>query len=186
MKRVLLILSAIGLIECSDKDDALCSKKYESKQFGVTIHHSDNWNDPYEFYGHNIGMEYKGLEDFERRYDAEIIITFSDHTISQKEFFDIYKQNDFKQNVVESMGGSFESKTFDKGTTEFASKKWKTVGVEEKGSLEGEVYNSRETNYLWFSSSRQVAIRVIVNGQGDIEGLDDEVDCILSKLVFQN
>jgi hypothetical protein len=184
MKKLLLIISTIGLLECSDRGDQLCNKKFESKQFGVTIYHSDNWN-PYEFWGNNIGLEYQGVENFERRYDAEIVITFFNRLMSEQEFYDTYAKKDTLRKIVESMGGSFESKAVDKGTTDFANKTWRTLRSEEKGSLQGESYISRETNYLWHTANRQISIRVRVRGKGGIEGLDDEVDCILSRLQFQ-
>jgi hypothetical protein len=184
MKRLLFIICTIGCFGCSDKGDALCTKKYESKKFGVTIYHSDNWN-PYEFYGRNIGLEYQGLENFERRYDAEIVITFFSAGISEEDFYNIYANNDIKQAIVEKLGGSVESKTFDKGTTDFANKKWKTLETAENGSFKDESFTSTETNYLWHSSSGSIAIRVRVKGKGDIKGLDDEVECILSRLEFQ-
>jgi hypothetical protein len=53
----------------------------------------------------------------------------------------------------------------------------------ETGSFEGEQYNSRETNYLWYSSDIKISIKGRVRGK-NIDGLTSETECMLNKLVF--
>ena len=193
MYRILFLIITLELLGCSRnkiQDDkqvctTLCTKTYKSEKFGVTIYHSDNWS-PYEFFGQNIGMEYRGTHQFERRYDAEIVITFFERGLDESEFYDIYTNNETRQAIAESLGGAMESKTFDKGTTDFANKTWRTLGIDEKGLFEGESYVSKKMNYLWYSPNRQIAITVKVKGPGKIGELDKEVECILSKLEFQD
>lgn len=105
---------------------------------------------------------------------------------SESEFYKMNSTNELKQRITESMGGSIESKIVDEGVANFANRRWTTLALEESGSIQGERYNSIQTNYLWYSKQQPIAIKVTVRGQGEIEGLDAEVDCILSNLQIKD
>jgi hypothetical protein len=187
-KFLLLLLIIIALVGCSKKkQDSHCTKKYENKKFGATIYHSENWT-PYEFQEHYIGMEYEGIGDFERRYDAEIIIAFIDGQVNEQKLYSFYSNTDRRKSEVQSKGGTYEAKAVDKGTKEFADREWRAFWIEQKAAMKDEpkAYESTETNYVWYSSSRSIVITVTVKGRNNIKGLDAEVECVLSNMQIKD
>lgn len=177
-------LFVLVLFGCVNSIKSPCTKKYVNETFGVTLYHSEDWA-PYEFFGNNIGLEYRGLNNFERRYDAEVVITFFQQGITKKDYFDIYIKSDTIQKIVESLGGLFEKKLTDYGMKEFAGKKWRVLGIEEELKIEGKINKSRELNYLWYSGRGPITIRTRVKGEDEIDNLDEDFECILSSLEFQ-
>jgi hypothetical protein len=187
MKILTGLFILFGFINCSNKKNEptkdICTEKYISDKWKVTIYHSKDWS-PYEFYGNNIGLEYKGLQNLERRYDAEIIITFFNQSLTENEFYQIFDNSQSKkEEIAKSFGAELQSKTKDIGQAEFANKKWRTFETEESGSFEGEIFNSRETNYLWYTPDTKISVRVKIKGK-EIDGLSKETECILRRLVF--
>jgi hypothetical protein len=179
---ILLISSSNRKVELFED---LCLQKYFSKKWNVNVYHSKDWS-PYEFYGNNIGLEYKGLHNLERRYDAEVVITFITNPFTEDEFYKAFhKSQAMKDSVFKSYGVvSFQSKMSQKGDREFAKKKWKVFEVNESGSFKKETYSSRQTTYLWYSTGTKISVKVAIKGK-DIKGLDAEVECIINKLEFK-
>ena len=187
MKLISGLLIVIGLINCSNiKSETyqdICTEKYVSDKWKVVVYHSKDWS-PYEFYGNNIGLEYRGLQNLERRYDAEVVISFFNRPLTEEEFYNIFITSQaMKENVAESFGAELKSDTSDKGFKEFANKKWKVLERNESGSFGGEKYSSRETNYLWYSTDIKISVKVRIKGK-EIDGLTGETECILDKLIF--
>jgi hypothetical protein len=190
MKTITGLLILIGLINCASKPTEMrsdiCTEKYFSNKWKVTVYHSKDWS-PYEFYGNNIGLEYKGLQNFERRYEAEVVITLiNDNSISNEDSF--YKTlinslENKKEQATKLFGTEIKTNITDKRHTEFANKKWKTFEMDIAASVKGDTFNSRETNYLWYSNDIKIRIVTSIRGK-EIEGLSPEIDCILNGLVF--
>lgn len=190
MKTITGLFILFGVITCASKSSEfksdICTLKYVSNKWKTTVYHSKDWS-PYEFYGNNIGLEYKGLQNFERRYEAEVVITFiNDNSISNEDdFYKAFINNleSKKEQATKLYGAEIKTNITDKGHIEFVSKKWKTFEMDLTASVKGETFNSRETNYLWYSND--IKIRVVTSVRGkEIEGLSPEIDCILKGLVF--
>jgi hypothetical protein len=176
-----------GLLSCSSKQSEsskdICTEKYVSDKWKVVVYHSRDWS-PYEVYGNNIGLEYRGLQNLARRYDAEVVISFFDRPSTEEAFYKMFDTSQaIKEGMAEAHGAVLESSSFDKGFREFANKKWKVFERNESGSFDSEKYKSRETNYLWYSTDVKISVNVKVKGQ-EIDGLTDETECILKKLTF--
>lgn len=190
MNTITGLLILLGVITCASKSSELnsdiCILKYVSDKWKTTVFHSKDWS-PYEFSDNSIGLEYKGLQNFERRYEAEVVITFvKDNSIINEE--DFYKTlisslENKKEQATKLFGAEIKTKITDKGHSEFANKKWKSFEMDIAASLKGESFNSRETIYLWYSNDTKIIIVTSVRGK-EIEGLSPEIDCILKRIVL--
>ncbi len=187
MRTLIGLFIIVGLLNCSNKKSGpvndICTEKYVSDKWKVVVYHSKDWS-PYEFYGNNIALEYRGLQNLERRYDAEFVISFFNKPLTEEAFYKIFDTSQaMKEKVAESYGAELESSTSDKGFREFADKKWKVFEQNESGSFDNEKYNSGETNYVWYSTGVKISVKVRVKGQ-EIDGLTGETECMLNKLTF--
>lgn len=86
-----LLLSCSSKHKDSSKDQTnssfedICFEKYTNEKLGINIFHSKNWS-PYEFGENKISLEFKDLENFQRRYDAEILIDFQINRLQKSNF----------------------------------------------------------------------------------------------------
>ena len=185
MKILYGMMVVVWLVACSSKKDQphqdICTEMYVSEKWSTIVYHSNQWS-AYEFFGNNIGLEYRSLNDVTRRSDAEVVVSFFPNPVPEKEFNEMYGlSNAIVEQIADSLGGELKSRILDEGFKEFADRRWKMVIWEEHGSYEAEKYNARKTIYIWHSDKIGIVVRISVKGR-EIEGMAEEVDCILNKL----
>lgn len=181
-------MAIVWLVACSSKNDQphqyICTEMYVSEKWNTIVYHSNEWS-AYEFFGNNIGLEYRSLNDVTRRSDAEVVVSFFPNPVPEKEFNEMFGlSNAIAEQIADSLGAELKSRILDEGFKEFADRKWKMVVSEEHGSYKDEKYDARKTNYIWHSDKIGVVVKVSVKG-GEIEGMAEEIECILNRLVIK-
>ena len=182
-----ILVGLISVIGCSHSEPTKCElpKTYSSSNLPVTIKHSDNWK-VYEFWGKNVAIEYLGLDNFERRYEAEIKLRFDSFDISEEDYHNahIVALNSTAQ-LFRSMGAKITFKAEKKQTQEqFSNRTWNVVTTELDGEFEDEQFHAKDSYYSWYSKDSQITLAVTIRGD-EFPELGSELDCIIKNIVIK-
>lgn len=184
---VAFLLINILLFGCKEAESNKCllPNTYSSENFPVTLRLNKNWK-AYEFGENNVGIEYQGLDNFEKRYEAEIIITFNHKNISKEEYDNLpIAYLDKVTSTIDKMGGQMNyKKERVKVKEEFADKKWNVIASEISILLNQDTLTRRDVYYTWYSPQSQITVRAY-QYRSLIPEVNSEIDCIIHKMVLR-
>jgi len=182
---LLMFLSLIVAAGCSEEIQCNLPEYYESGTLPITVKHTKNWK-AYEFKENRLAIDYLGVNNFDRRYDAEIIVTLHQLNISESDYVMmpvrlLEAASEHAKNTI-GMEITHQSEIV-KSQVSFANKTWTVLTSEVNGKHEGELYHWNRSHYLWYSDAQQIQVTINVTGE-EIPEIENELQCVLRNIGF--
>lgn len=181
---ILLLAILVSFIGCSESTPLECKlpKTYSSLNHPVNIKHSDNWK-VYEFRGENIAVEYLGLDNFDRRYEAEVLLKFESLDIGETEYYNriAYGFEMGTQQFLSMADKVVINSGVGNSEANLSDRTWKLIKTEFQGEHEGEKFYFKMFMYCWYSKEMQIKIAAKIKG-GEFPEIEPELECIVNNI----